>query len=70
MGRPETSAKPYGLSRYEPAQKKVVDYAPDPRGPIPFDDLPIPARDHPDVDRVHAIGTSTRSTAAGPTPSC
>jgi anaerobic magnesium-protoporphyrin IX monomethyl ester cyclase len=43
--------KPYGLSRYEPAAKKVVDYAPDPRGPIPFDELPIPARDHPAVNR-------------------
>jgi radical SAM superfamily enzyme YgiQ (UPF0313 family) len=51
MGRGGTSAKPYGLSRYEPEQKKVVDYAPDPRGPIPFDELPIPARDHPNVAR-------------------
>lgn len=43
--------KPYGISRYEPAEKRIVDYAPDPRGPIPFDELPIPARDHPAVDR-------------------
>ena len=47
----EMPEKPYGLSRYEPAAGKVVDYAPDPRGPIPFDDLPIPARDHPAVNR-------------------
>jgi radical SAM superfamily enzyme YgiQ (UPF0313 family) len=47
----EMPEKPYGLSRYEPAQKRVVDYAPDPRGPIPFDELPIPARDHPAVNR-------------------
>ncbi|MBI3723482.1 radical SAM protein [bacterium] len=50
MGR-ENSAKPFGLSRYESAQGKIVDYAPDPRGPIPFDELPIPARDHPAVSR-------------------
>lgn len=42
---------PYGLSRFEPDQGKVVTYDPDPRGYIPFDDLPIPARDHPSLDR-------------------
>ncbi len=47
----EMPEKAYGLSRYEPRQGRVVDYAPDPRGPIPFDDLPIPARDHPAVNR-------------------
>lgn len=51
MGRGPGSAAPYGLSRYEKEKGKVVGYAPDPRGPIPFDDLPIPARDHPNVAR-------------------
>ncbi|MCW8139085.1 MAG: radical SAM protein [Planctomycetota bacterium] len=40
---------PYGVSRVEGAEVKT--YAPDPRGYIPFDDLPIPARDHPALDR-------------------
>lgn len=51
MGHGAGSARPYGLSRFEPEAGKVVDYAPDPRGPIPFDELPIPARDHPAVAR-------------------
>ena len=37
--------EPYGLTRYEEGLYQA--YAPDPRGLIPFDDLPIPARDHP-----------------------
>lgn len=40
---------PYGLSRVE--GEAVKTYGPDPRGYIPFDDLPIPARDHPALDR-------------------
>lgn len=40
---------PYGISRLEDGQ--VRTYAPDPRGYIDFDDLPIPARDHPALDR-------------------
>lgn len=43
----ELPEPPYGLSRYEPAAAEVRTYDPDPRGYIEFDDLPIPARDHP-----------------------
>jgi anaerobic magnesium-protoporphyrin IX monomethyl ester cyclase len=42
---------PYGISRWEPEQQKLMTYGPDPRGYIPFDDLPIPARDHPALAR-------------------
>jgi radical SAM superfamily enzyme YgiQ (UPF0313 family) len=40
-------AEPVGLARYEPECGELVTYGPDPRGYIPFDELPIPARDHP-----------------------
>ena len=40
---------PYGISRYEAETDEVSVYDPDPRGYIPFDDLPIPARDHPAI---------------------
>jgi anaerobic magnesium-protoporphyrin IX monomethyl ester cyclase len=41
--------EPYGLTRLEGEALKT--YGPDPRGYIEFDDLPIPARDHPTLDR-------------------
>ncbi len=41
--------KPYGISRLEAGEVKTYD--PDPRGYIAFDDLPIPARDHPSLAR-------------------
>lgn len=41
--------QPYGLSRLEDGL--LMTYAPDPRGLIPFDELPIPARDHPSLAR-------------------
>jgi len=43
----EMSDPPYGISRLEGGEVKTYD--PDPRGYIPFDDLPIPARDHPSL---------------------
>ncbi len=43
----EPEAERYGLARYEDGAVKV--YGPDPRGYIDFDDLPIPARDHPSL---------------------
>ncbi|MCA8925205.1 MAG: radical SAM protein [Planctomycetes bacterium] len=39
--------EPFGITRLEGADYKTYD--PDPRGYIPFDDLPIPARDHPSL---------------------
>jgi anaerobic magnesium-protoporphyrin IX monomethyl ester cyclase len=42
---------PFGLSRWEAAKNEVATYGPDPRGYIDFDDLPIPARDHPSLAR-------------------
>ena len=47
----EMPEPPYGISRFEPAAGKVVSYDPDPAGYIEFDDLPIPARDHPSLAR-------------------
>lgn len=49
MGEMET---PYGIARYEvgaDGQGELKTYDPDPRGYIAFDDLPIPARDHPAI---------------------
>jgi anaerobic magnesium-protoporphyrin IX monomethyl ester cyclase len=43
----EPEAEKFGIARYEDGAVKV--YGPDPRGYIPFDDLPIPARDHPSL---------------------
>lgn len=40
-------AEPYGLTRLEDGT--LMSYGPDPRGLIPFDELPIPARDHPSL---------------------
>jgi anaerobic magnesium-protoporphyrin IX monomethyl ester cyclase len=40
---------PFGLTRYQDEQ--YFSYPPDSRGMIPFDDLPIPARDHPALER-------------------
>lgn len=45
-------AEPYGLSRL--VDGALTSYPPDPRGLIPFDDLPIPARDHPALSRYQA----------------
>jgi anaerobic magnesium-protoporphyrin IX monomethyl ester cyclase len=42
-----TMTTPYGHSRL--VDGELVSYGPDPRGLIAFDDLPIPARDHPSL---------------------
>lgn len=50
----ELPEPPYGISRVETSADGAAvmkTYAPDPRGYIAFDDLPIPARDHPALDR-------------------
>jgi len=49
LGELATCKEPYGLTRLEDGV--LMSYPPDPRGPIPYDELPIPARDHPAVAR-------------------
>ena len=42
--------QPYGQARYEAGEAgegSIKTYDPDPRGYVTFDDLPIPAREHP-----------------------
>ena len=45
MGRDE--GEHWGQARWEAEENTVKSYGPDPRGYVKFDDLPLPARDHP-----------------------